>query len=119
MTFKPTVFETPKSESVPRVDRMTGEPASEDSTASGTGQPGDPAAIAPPRDLATSRFQPIQFETPQAPNVPEYAPGTGQPGTGFDSDRGYGLSDGPPRQRQAVKDDRGVVTTFLSDLPQK
>lgn len=104
--FKPTVIEMPKSESF-------------NQGAPNTGQPGDPAAIAPPRDLAKSRFQPIETVTPQPENVTEYAPGTGQPGDGTDSDRGYRVYDGPRPQAQTVTSPEGYRHVFISDLPEK
>src|SRR5579863_6213130 len=93
----------------------------------GTDPPPEPAmfdggsddAYAPPPDPAKSLFKPVETETPQAESVGKSARGTGQPGDGLPpGSLPYDLHT-TQAQEQRVQDDRGTVTVFLSDLPQK
>jgi hypothetical protein len=79
------------------------------------GPPTDRVAPAPdPANSPRSLFQPIETETPESKSFSGPTPG------GADSGQStYRVYDGRMPEKQAVTDDRGTITTFISDLPQK
>jgi hypothetical protein len=80
---------------------------------------GSDDSYAPAPDPKKPLFKPIVTEEPESESFNDSPPGAGHPGDVLPSgSMPYGLQT-TQAQEQSVKDDRGTVTTFVSDLPQK